>query len=114
MQETTVTLPYDDHAERALTRVGLLRAGVPARALALGRVGGHPHDQAEVSRVAGLEVQDLGARDLGPLVVDALHLEAHLLTDRVGARAEVELEDRRLSGVHLLLERAGGDEAEAA
>jgi hypothetical protein len=33
MEARTVQLPYDDHAEIALARVGLLRAGVPGRIL---------------------------------------------------------------------------------
>jgi hypothetical protein len=33
MESRTVQLPYDDHAELALARVGLLRSGVPVRVL---------------------------------------------------------------------------------
>ncbi|MBI2077487.1 MAG: hypothetical protein HYT80_03825 [Euryarchaeota archaeon] len=33
MDARTLTLPYDDHAEHQLTRVSLLRAGVPQRVI---------------------------------------------------------------------------------
>jgi hypothetical protein len=33
MERRTLTMPYDDLAERTLTRVGLLRSGVPVRVL---------------------------------------------------------------------------------